>query len=97
MWFQQHSNFMDNRLLGSDLISLKYGALSDSLPVQHSVPTSNILGSYLFNIYINCLMESLQPDSFIAYADEITLVTHGASAAKAKKNMQSFCNQLMLG
>ena len=32
--------------------------------------------SNLFNIYINSLLKSLQPDSPIAYADDVTLIAH---------------------
>ena len=64
------------------------GALFYSLPMQQGVLTGSVLGPHLFNIYISNLMDSLQPDSSIVYADDVNLIIHGVSAAEATKNMQ---------
>ena len=47
------------------------------------------LGPHLFNLYINCLLKSLPTESAMAYANDVTLVSHGITSAKAASNMQN--------
>ena len=60
----------------------------EPLTILHGVSEGSVLSLHLFNLYIYSLFESLSLDSVIAYADNITLVAHGVSAAKATKSMQ---------
>ena len=64
------------------------GVLSEAMNVPHGVPEGSILGPHLFNMYINSLLKSLPPDSAVAYADDVTLIVHGKTAAETTRNMQ---------
>ena len=65
------------------------GVLSEPMNISHGVPEGSVLGPHLFNLYINSVFESLPTESVVAYADDITIVTHGDTAAEANNNMQN--------
>ena len=68
--------------------------LSDPLPIAHGVPKGNVFGSQLFNIYLNDLIQKLPYESIVAYADDITITTHGSTLVEAADNMQNLLNTI---
>ena len=87
-------NWLQSYLIGRSQ-RVKYGgAVSEPATLTHGVPQGSVLGPTLFNIYINSLLNVIPNDSAIAYADDITLVSHGDSASIASTNMQLLLDTL---
>ena len=75
--------------LADRLQKVRYGGvLSEPMNVSLGVSEGSIQGPHLFNMYINSLLQSLLPDSAVAYADDVTLIAQGKTAAEATRNMQ---------
>ena len=58
-------------------------AISDPSYVVSGVPQGSVLGLFNLSLYLNNLLDSLTPDSTIAYADDMTLVYHGSTSSEA--------------
>ena len=68
-------------------------------------PQGSVLGTSIFLLYINGLLDSLTPDYTIAYADNITIVCHSSTPSEVTTNAEktvvliagwSRCNGLVL-
>ena len=66
--------------------------LANKLLLSSGVSQGSILGSLIFNLLFNRLLVSLPADNYIAYADDVTLVTNGSTSSEAIQLMQLFLN-----
>ncbi len=62
--------------------------ISGSRSMVTGVPQGSVLGPALFIVYLNDLLIKLQTSSPIAYADDVTLLCHGATPAEAAVNAE---------
>ena len=60
--------------------------LLDMIDGEHGVPESSLLGPILFNFYLNNLAQ-LSSNLFLAYADDLTILTTSISAHDAIINL----------
>ena len=82
-------NWVASYLL-NQLQSVRYaGATFQALPVLPRTPQCSILGSTMFIIYLNSLLQLLPS---LCYADDITLVAQGKNSDKAINALQLCIN-----
>ena len=80
-WFFSYLQGLKQRTKCFNVVSL-------ALSINFGVPEGSILGSMIFNIFIDSLQQSLPLDRTVAYADDITLVSHGDSLRSASAAIQ---------
>ena len=70
--------------------STKYcDAISDMRYISTGVPEGSVVGSTLFALYINPLLNIITHGSVLAYADDITIVSSGATLQEAKASTKT--------
>ena len=76
---------------------VKYNCiLSDTLSVDADVPQGSVVGLMLFNIYLNDLLRTLDLACFLAYADDLTIITSDKSVSKAATTMQELLDRISI-
>ena len=68
---------------------VKYnGILSDALSVDAGILQGSVIGPTLFNIYLNDLLRTLDQACFLAYIDNLTIITGDKSFSKVATALQ---------
>ena len=70
------------------------GYESKYVKVNIGVPQGSILGSLLFVLYINDIIENMPKDSVICYADDTAVISIENTWLKAVRNMNLFLNKI---
>ena len=87
-WFRDY-------LSGRQQGVVKYnGILSDALSVDAGVPQRSVVGPVLFYIYLNDLLRTLNPTCFLAYADDLTILTSDKSVSTAATALQELLDRI---
>ena len=74
---------------------VKYNCiLSDALSVDAGVPQGFVVGPVLFNIYLNDLLRTLDPACFLAYADDLTIITSDKYVSNAATALQELLDRI---
>lgn len=97
------SNFgIDNFLLKwiEDFLSCRQqmvkinNSFSNILPVISGVPQGSVLGPFLFNAYINDIVECIDNSTVVLFADDVKLFNHESKQLQADLlNMQNWCEK----
>lgn len=76
-------------------ICVRVGAeLSESTPLRRGLPQGAALSPLLFNVMLHDLPQSANV-KVLSYADDITLLSKAATLEEAKRNMQSYLDDLV--
>ena len=86
-WFRDY-------LSGRQQVVKYNGILSDALSVDAGVPQGSVVGLVLFYIYLNDLLRTLNPTCFLAYADDLTIITSDKSVSKAAIALQELLDHI---
>ena len=80
-WFKSYLDWRE--------LATKYcNSISKNRRLTTGVSEGSVLGPTLFSMYINSLLNILEPDTAIAYADDVTIISFGKTPAIAAANAE---------